>query len=129
MSNRLLSAMLTQILSRPQEQAAWALNAMTAKNDACIEELHELDAPSRLLPLLSFPETWNWTPLVSTMQNVSGGPQRAKQALVSADAVTVFVDLLGFGRPTLQVLHLAHCMHLSALLTTCALHQANLCCA
>ena len=62
-----------------------------------------LEAPARLLPLLSHPELWNWTPVVSTMQNMSGGAQQAQHALVRADAMTVFLDVLSFGRPTLQV--------------------------
>ncbi len=86
-----------------QEQAAWALNALTSKNDTCIEDMVSLDAPAKLLPLLSNPETWNWTPVVSTMKNLSGGPQQAQHALVRADAMTVFLEILSFGRPTLQV--------------------------
>lgn len=86
-----------------QEQAAWALNALTDKNDACIDEMTNLEAPAKLLPLLNYPESWNWTPVVSTLQNLSGGPQHAKQALVAADAISVLLDILSFGRPNLQV--------------------------
>jgi len=87
-----------------QEQAAWALNALTSKNDTCIEDMVSLDAPAKLLPLLSNPETWNWTPVISTLKNLSGGSQHAQHALVRADAMTVFLDILSFGRPTLQVI-------------------------
>ena len=87
-----------------QEQAAWALNALTDKNDACIDEMTNLEAPAKLLPLLNYPESWNWTPVVSTLQNLSGGPQYAKQALVAADAISVLLDILNFGRPNLQVI-------------------------
>ncbi len=90
-------------LDHAQEQAAWALHAMTGKNEACMEDMVGLEAPARLLPLLSHPELWNWTPVVSTMQNMSGGTQQAQHALVRADAMTVFLDILSFGRPTLQV--------------------------
>ena len=68
------------------------------------------EAPAKLLPLLSHPELWNWTPVVSTMQNMSGGPQQAQHALVRADAITVFLDILAFGRPTLQVGSLSCCL-------------------
>jgi hypothetical protein len=87
-----------------QEQAAWALNALTDKNDACIDEMTNFEAPAKLLPLLNYPESWNWTPIVSTLQNLSGGGQHAKQALVAADAISVLLDILSFGRPTLQVI-------------------------
>ena len=87
-----------------QEQAAWALNALTDKNGACLDEMTDLEAPAKLLPLLNYPESWNWTPVVSTLQNLSGGPQHAKQALVAADAISVLLDILSFGRPTLQVM-------------------------
>ena len=90
-------------LDHAQEQAAWALHAMTGKNEACMEDMVGLEAPARLLPLLSHPELWNWTPVVSTMQNMSVGTQQAQHALVRADAMTVFLDILSFGRPTLQV--------------------------
>ena len=86
-----------------QEQAAWAMNALTVRNDRCMEELVSLDMPARLMPLLTYPELWNWTPVVSTMQNLSAGPERAKKALVRADAAKIFVDILTMGRPTLQV--------------------------
>lgn len=79
------------------------MNALTVRNDSCMEELVSLDMPARLMPLLTYPELWNWTPVVSTMQNLSAGPERARKALVRADAAKILVDILSMGRPTLQV--------------------------
>ena len=98
-----LCSALKIFFTHAQEQAAWALHAMTSKNEACMEDMVRLEAPARLLPLLSHPELWNWTPVVSTMQSMSGGTQQAQHALVRADAMPVFLDILSFGRPTLQV--------------------------
>ena len=92
-----------------QEQAAWALHAMTGKSEACMEDMVGLEAPARLLPLLSHMELWNWTPVVSTMHSMSAGTQQAQHALVRADAMTVFLDVLSFGRPTLQVTPCPYC--------------------
>ena len=89
--------------SLSQEQAAWALQALTAGSPGAQAELARAGGVPRLLGLLALPEAWNWTPVARTLRNVAGGGRSLQEKLTAAGAVPVLVDLLTFGRPALQV--------------------------
>ena len=88
---------------RAQEQAAWALQALTAGSPGAQAELARAGGVPRLVALLALPEAWNWTPVARTLRNVAGGGRSLQEKLVAAGAVPVLVHLLSFGRPALQV--------------------------